>query len=126
MPGFKRQFGNRKGAGKKPELSVALSVKQGNGYVKGPSFGLWTNEEGGPAYRGTLKGDYLNQVVEFLANAAEADLSVGLAVFDNEEKPGNRAGKPWNDGFKQPAKKANPFKKQEPQEQEEDAEDAPF
>jgi hypothetical protein len=117
-----RQFGHKKGAGKKPELSVALSVKQGNGYVKGPSFGLWTNEEGGPAYRGSLKGDYLNQVVEFLANAAEADLSVGLAVFDNEERPQPGAKKSF-----QAPKKANPFKKQaEPQEQEEDAEDVPF
>jgi hypothetical protein len=116
-----RQFGHKKGAGTKPDLSVALSVKQGNGYVKGPSFGLWINVEGGPSYRGTLKGDYLNQVVEFLANAAEADLSVGLAVFSkNEDRPQKKS-------FQAPAKKANPFKKQaEPQEQEQDDEDVPF
>ena len=114
----------RKGNGghKQPDLSVALSVKQGNGYVKGPSFGLWSNDEGGPAFRGSLKGEYLAQVLEFLHNAYDADIPVGLAVFKNGDKA---------EGFKKPksgfTKKTNPFKKQaEPEQEEEDQEDIPF
>lgn len=122
---FKRKQG---GGHKPPDLSVALSVKQGNGYIKGPSFGLWSNEEGGPAFRGSLKGEYLAQVLEFLTNAYDADIPVGLAVFENDNQG------PAKQGFKKPAaggfkKKPNPFKKQtepEPEEEQEEEEGPTF
>jgi len=116
----RRSGGGRKGA-TKPVLSVAMSVKQGNGYIKGPNFGLWDNTEGGPIYRGTLKDDRLGEVLEFLSNAFEAQLPVGLAVFENNEGQGGGAFKKPG-GFKKSGgfnKKPNPFKKQQQQEEEE-------
>lgn len=109
------------GGGSKPALSVALSAKQGQGYIKGPSFGLWANEEGGPAYRGTLKDEYMAQVLEFLSNAYEAGIPVSLAVFDNAERGqgGSPAPKKFG-GFKKAGgfgapRKPNPFKPQQDQ-----------
>ena len=98
------------GGGNRPVLSAKLSVKQGNRYIQGPSIGFWTNEQGGPAYRGTLKGDMLAQVIEFLVNAHEANLSVPIALFDNQQDQGKKPG-----GFKQGGfqKKPNPFKPQD-------------
>jgi hypothetical protein len=114
----------RSGGGSKPAMSVQLSCKVGDGqYEKGPSFGLFINEEGGPAFRSTLKGDYLTQTLEFLSNAYDAGLPVNLAVFDNSEREGKPSG-----GFKKPGgfkdRKPNPFKKKE-QEQEQGPGDEP-
>jgi hypothetical protein len=119
---FQRRRQQGKQGGNPPTLSVALSVKQGKGYIKGPSFGFWPNEEGGPAYRGTLKDDYLTQVLEFLSNAAEANLPVSMAVFDNSQDGPSKGGfkKP---GFQKPGggfKKPNPFKQQEEGEEQEE------
>src|SRR5919109_828744 len=93
---FQRKQG---GGGNRPALSVQLSVKQGKGYVKGPSFGFWPNENGGPAFRGSLKEDKLAEVLEFIGNAHEAGLPVIMAMFDNSEAPRSPTGKP---GFKKP------------------------
>ena len=103
------------GSGNKPVLSAKMSVKQGNSYIQGPSIGFWTNEQGGPAYRGTLKGDMLAQVIEFLVNAHEANLSVPIALFDNREQQGQGGFKKPEGGFKQGGfqKKPNPFKPQD-------------
>ena len=113
-------FQRRQQGGNKPALSVQLSVKQGKGYIKGPSFGFWTNDQGGPAFRGTLKDDKLAEVLELLGNAQEAGLPVGMAMFDNSEQAPASGGfqKPASGGFKKPAfraKKPNPFKQQEEQ-----------
>lgn len=106
------------GGDNKPIFSAKLSVKQGNGYIQGPSIGFWPNEQGGPAYRGTLKGDMLAQVIEFLVNAHEANLSVPITIFDNRRQGGFKQ-QPGGGGFKQGGfapKKPNPFK---PQQQDE-------
>ena len=106
-------FKKKQGGGGKPALSITLSVKQEQKYIKGPSFGLWTNDAGGPAYRGTLKDKYLTEIVEFLGNAAEADLPVSVALFNNKEQ----GQAPKSGGFQ---KKANPFKKQQQEDKTED------
>jgi len=113
---------SKQGAGNKPNLSVQLSVKQGKGYIKGPSFGFWTNENGGPAFRGTLKDDKLAEVLEFIGNAQEAGLPVIMAMFDNSEQAPASGGfkKASPNAFKKSgasfgAKKPNPFKQQEEQ-----------
>lgn len=114
-------FNFKKGGGggkKKPALSIALSVQVGEKkYEKGPSFGLWTNDKGGPAYRGTLKDEYLAQVLEFLASAQEAGLPVSLAVFSNDNQASSPAPKNVFGAGK--FGKTNPFKKQAAQTQEE-------
>ena len=109
--------------GNSPALSVALSVKEGNNYLPGPKFGFWPSD-GGPAFRGTLKGDLLTQVLEALSYAQENGLTVTLSVFDNsQQQQATKQG-----GF-QPRKfvsqaekrrfdaqrKPNPFKQQEPE-----------
>lgn len=108
--------------GSKPAMTVRLTVKQGNSYVPIGSFGLWVNDQGGPAFRGTLKGDKLNEVAEGLANAIEAGLSVVASVFDNsqEQQPAAPAAAPASkpSPFKKPggfapAKKPNPFAQKE-------------
>lgn len=112
-------FNFKKGGGgkSKPDLSIALSVQVGeNKYEKGPSFGLWLNDKGGPAYRGTLKDEYLAQVLEFLASAQEAGLPVSLAAFSNEERASSPAPKKVFGGASKFGK-TNPFKKSAPQEE---------
>jgi hypothetical protein len=120
---------NKQASGKQADLSVQLTVKQGNSYIKGPSFGFWSNDQGGPAYRGTLKEQRLQDVLEFLSNALEAGLPVSMAMFDNSEH--EQPKKQWSGGaggFKKPAggfqqqqRKPNPFKQQ----QEEGQQDGP-
>jgi len=118
-------FKKRQGDGNRPALSVALSVKQGKGYIKGPSFRFWPNEGGGPAFRGTLKDEYLEEVLEFMANAAEANLPVSLALFDNSEQAPKQGGFKKQGGFP-PAKKANPFKRQPVEQEQDDSEEPAF
>ena len=123
---FQRQGFKKSGGGNKPALSVQLSVKQGKGYIKGPSFGFWPNENGGPAFRGTIKDDKLAELLEFVGNAHEAGLPVIAAMFDNQG--GGSFQKP--SGFKKPSgggfKKPNPFKQQQEEQQEETGEGEPF
>lgn len=115
-------FQKRKSGGDNPAaFSIALSVKQGKGYIKGPSFSFWPNDQGGPAFKGTLKEDRLAQVLEFLSNAYEENLPVSMAMFDNSEgKTGGGFKKPG--GFK--PKKPNPFKPR--QEEQEEGEEPGF
>ena len=120
----------RAGGGNSPALSVQLSVKQGNGYTKGPNFGFWANEQGGPAFRGTLKEDKLAEVLEFLSNAYDANLPVSMAMFDNAAGSAP-AKKPFSNGFKKSgasfgAKKPNPFKRQAEPEGEDSQEEPEF
>ena|SRR5690242_4354927 len=113
-------FQRRQQGGNKPALSVQLSVKQGKGYIKGPSFGFWTNDQGGPAFRGTLKDDKLAEVLEFIGNAQEAGLPVAMAMFDNSEQAPAGGGFKKPSGFKKQGaspsfaqRKPNPFKPQQ-------------
>ena len=116
---FKRKSS---GGGKKPDLSIALSCKVGERkYEKGPAIGTWRNEDGGPAFRGSLKEDRLAQVLEFLSNAYEADLPVSVAIFTSDgdapakKKPSFSSG----GGLKKPGfSKPNPFKKREEEEEQ--------
>lgn len=100
---------------KHPVMSIRASIKQGNSYSPGPSCGFWSNDQGGPAFRGTLKGEMLEQWAEFLANAAEVGLSVSLSLFDNSQQAPKQQGFRKPAGFqpKQPVqqRKPNPFKK---------------
>lgn len=114
----------RQGGGNKPALSVQLSVKQGKGYIKGPSFRFWTNDQGGPSHRGNLKEDKLAEVLEFLSNAYDANLPVIMAMFDNSEAPAGGFKKSGG-SFKKPSgfqKKPNPFKQPEADEQQDEPE----
>jgi hypothetical protein len=113
------------GGGNKPALSVQLSVKQGKGWIKGPSFGFWPNDQGGPAFKGNLKEDKLAEVLEFIGNAHEAGLVVAMAMFDNsEQKPAGfkqAGGFQKKQGFSPSGaqRKPNPFKQQQPEEDDE-------
>jgi hypothetical protein len=136
---FQRRQGG--GGGKNaPTLSVKLSVKQGQEYIQGPSFGFWPNDQGGPAFRGKLSDDRLAEVLDFLSTAYESGLPVSMAMFDNAgqrpaaakpafrkpafQKPAGGASKFGSGGFRKPAagefnRKPNPFKPVEEQEQQE-------
>ncbi len=113
----------QQGGGNKPALSIQFSVKVGNEYEKSPNLGCFTNDGGGPAFRGKLKNPYLTQLIEFLTACADAGLEPSYSVFDNQQQQGGfkkPAEGGFKGGFKKPAfqKKPNPFK--QPEEQQED------
>lgn len=79
-------FKKRSGGGNRPKYSIAVSVAVRKGkYVKGPSFGLWTADSG-PTARGSVKEDYLQELIDFLSKAAKRDQSVSFALFENDKK----------------------------------------
>jgi len=109
-------------------LSITLSAKNGRDYVKSSFTGLWVNEAGGPTHKGSLSGDRLAQVLEFLTNCYDAGMSVSVALFDNSERSGGGFKKAPG-GFKKPGgsfKKPNPFKKREEEPSEEETEEPGF
>jgi hypothetical protein len=123
---FQKQGFKRSGGGGQAALSLTLSAKSGREYIKCALTGLWVNDAGGPSHKGSLSGDRLAQVLEFLSNAYDAGASVSVALFDNSERPAGGFKKPASGGFKKPggfSKKPNPFKKQ--QEEEESGEEDP-
>lgn len=70
----------------KPQYSVSTSVSIRKGkYVKGPSFGLWLADSG-PMARGTVKEDYLGELIAFLKKAHANDQGVAFALFKNKPK----------------------------------------
>lgn len=78
---FKKRGGNSR-----PKYSIATSVFIRKGkYVKGPSFGLWTADNG-PMARGTIKEDYLDDLISLLQNAQKKELGVSFALFKNDEE----------------------------------------
>jgi len=73
--------------GKRPEYNIAPSIFVRKGkYISGPSFGLWTNDKGGPMARGSVKDDYLQELAEFLLKAAKREQSVSFALFKNKKR----------------------------------------
>lgn len=83
-----KRFNKRgKGGGNRPHMSIAFSYKKGDEYVKGPSFGLWRNEDGDvPAARGSVKEEYLAELAEFLSKADKRGRTVSAALFENSGK----------------------------------------
>lgn len=76
----------KKGGHQRPQYSISTSVFVRKGkYLKGPSFGLWLAESG-PMARGSVKEDYLQELVEFLEKAQSKDQSVSFALFKNKPK----------------------------------------
>lgn len=86
-------FRRNGGGHKHPNLRVSFSVRVGEGkYKKGPSFGLWENEEGGSVKaKGSVKGEYAQALCEFLDHYG--DRGVSVALFDNEEDNGGYSKK---------------------------------
>src|SRR5690242_21934006 len=77
---------SREAAGQQSAFTVKLSAKQGNKWVEGGSFSFWANENGGPAFKGSLKEERLQSIIEFLTFALEEGLTVGMSMFDNQER----------------------------------------
>jgi hypothetical protein len=117
--GFGKNFrpGNKQGGSKpRPDLSTQFSVKQGNGYYKGPSYGVWVNDKGGPAFTATLTPAMVQELAEFFGALAEQRMGCKASTFDNRQGD-NSESKPASGGFGKKAsgfgaKKANPFKAQ--------------
>src|SRR5689334_20088344 len=91
--------------GQQSAFTVKLSAKQGNKWVKGGSFSFWANENGGPAFKGSLKEERLQSILEFLTFALEEGLTVGMSMFDNAEQ-GRASGGFKKQGFNKFASKA--------------------
>jgi len=116
----------------KPEYSISTSVSPRKGkYVKGPSFGLWLADNG-PMARGSVKEDYLNELVSFLRKAASEDMSVAFALFKNDNKKSKRRDDDDDNeeeyGSKRRSKDEDdepPAKKKRRPEPEEEEEEAP-
>jgi len=87
-------------------FTVRLSAKQGNKWVEGGSFSFWPNENGGPAFKGTLKEERLQSIIEFLTAALEEGLTVSMSMFDNQQQQAGKAS-----GFKKQGGFTNAFKK---------------
>ena len=77
---------NKRGGSSRPKYSVATSVFVRKGkYLKGPTFGLWLADNG-PMARGSVKDEYLEDLISFLQKAAKNEMSVSFALFKNQEK----------------------------------------
>ncbi len=75
-----------RGGHSRPKYSISTSVKIRDGkYAKGPSFGLW-DADSGPMARGSVKDEYLEDLVEFLEKAAKKEVPVAFALFKNKDK----------------------------------------
>lgn len=80
----------KKGGSQRPQLSISTSIFVRKGkYIKGPSFGLWSADNG-PMARGTVKDDYLQELADFLQKAAKRDMGVSFALFENKDKKRSR------------------------------------
>jgi len=115
-------------------FTVKLSAKQGNKWVEGGSFSFWVNENGGPAFKGSLKGERLQNVVEFLMAALEENLTVSMSMFDNTNYRGFKKQSFKPNAFSKSGagfantmpRKASPFKRQQSEQQDEQGQDNPF
>jgi len=127
---FQRRQQQQQGGNTDAAFTVKLSAKQGNKWVEGGSFSFWANENGGPAFKGTLKEERLQNVVEFLMAALEENLTVSMSMFDNTNYRGFK--KQASGGFKKQGgytglnKKPSPFKRQQAEQQDEQGQDNPF
>lgn len=76
----------RGGGSNKPQYSISTSVFIRKGkYAKGPSFGLW-DADSGPMARGSVKEEYLEDLIGFLKKALSNEQSVSFALFKNKDK----------------------------------------
>lgn len=87
----------------KPSHAIFFSAKVGEKkYVKGPVTGLFKAEDdGGPLFRATIKGEYLEKLAKFLKTAAAKDYPVGVAVFKSKfgAANGKKKSEEDDDGF---------------------------
>ena len=81
-----------KRSGNQPDLHLAFTAKDGREYVKGPSVGLW-NADKGPQARGSIKGEYLEKLIDFLKDFEEDSVSVALFNNDGGSSRGSRGGR---------------------------------
>ena len=116
----------KSGGGNRPNFNLCLSAKIGKGnYKKGPAIGLW-DADNGPKARGSLKGDYADQVARFIRRYGEAGVSV--ALFEADAK-GFKKKKRYDDDDddyedrKKRRKEAEEDEDEEDEEEEEDDED---
>lgn len=72
--------------GKRPNYSLSFSarIKKGK-YKQGPYVGLW-DADGKVMARGSVKENYLSDLVEFLTQSAKKDYAVGVSLFKNSKK----------------------------------------
>ena len=112
----------------KPQYSIGTSVAIRKGkYVKGPSFGLWINDKSDfPMARGSVKENYLTELIEFLQKCEKRDLSASFALFKNKKEKhsdddgdsewSSKKDKDSDDDFDMPKKKS---KREEPEDEDE-------
>ena len=72
--------------GKRPNFSLSFSarIKKGK-YKQGPYVGLW-DADGKVMARGSVKENYLSDLVEFLTQSEKKDYAVGVSLFKNGKK----------------------------------------
>ena len=81
--------GKKGGKGKRPAYSIYLSKKKGKkSYINGPNFGLWLSDSDKVFARGSLEGERLEEVVEFLTKALKKGQTVGVTEFKADKKKG--------------------------------------
>jgi hypothetical protein len=86
-------YNNHKGGGaSRPTQFIAVTAPgRTNGeYEKGPAIGLWPTDGGrGPLARGSIKGEYLDKLDDFIHEQAKNRGSVSFAIFEsNDDKRG--------------------------------------
>jgi len=82
------------GSGNQPNFNLVFTAKDGREYVKGPNVGMWDADKG-PKARGSIKGEYLEKLIDFLKDF-ERD-SVSVALFENDGKGSSRGGRGGRD-----------------------------
>lgn len=88
----------KRGGHTRPQFSISTSVFVRKGkYLKGPSFGLWESDNG-PIARGSVKEEYLDDLISFLTKAEKNEMSVSFALFKNDEKGGGKRGRDDDEG----------------------------
>src|SRR5262245_39067076 len=85
----------RNGGGGRPSMFLSFSAKVGDRkYKRLSSIGLWPRDEGvGPIAGGSVKGEYLDNLVDDLTKAADKGWDVSVALFKGEAGGGKRRGR---------------------------------
>lgn len=76
----------------RPQYGVVFTAKHGEKYIKGPSVGLWRNDNDGPMARGAVKGEYLVKLAKFLAQVVKNGDTLSVALFKNGPSPQQNKG----------------------------------
>ena len=82
------------GSGNQPNFNLVFTAKDGREYVKGPNVGMWDADKG-PKARGSIKGEYLEKLIDFLKDFDRDGVSV--ALFENDGKGSSRGGRGGRD-----------------------------